>query len=42
MAKKREKDQLQKLIEKEEQQKKKLERMGFIQMMFDFYTAPII
>jgi hypothetical protein len=30
------------VVEKEERQQKLLERLGFVQMMFDFYTAPVV
>jgi hypothetical protein len=29
-------------IEKEDRQRKILEKLGFVQMMFDFYSAPVI
>jgi hypothetical protein len=31
----------EKIVEKEERQRTLLEKLGFAQMMFDFYTAPI-
>ncbi len=36
------KNKRQTVVEKEEQQRKLLERLGFVQMMFDFYTAPVV
>ena len=35
-------EMLMEVIEKEEKQRRFLERLGFVQMMFDFYTAPVV
>jgi hypothetical protein len=29
------------MIEKEERQRRLLEKLGLVQLMFDFYTAPV-
>jgi hypothetical protein len=39
--KSKEKSKQEKLIEKNERVRKLLERLGFAQLMFDFYTAPV-
>ncbi len=42
MAKKAKlKTELEKISAKEEKQKKFLEKLGFVQMMFDFYTTSL-
>jgi hypothetical protein len=42
MVKKKEKIKEKKIIYFEEKQKKLLERLGFAQLVFDFYTAPVL
>jgi hypothetical protein len=32
----------QKIVEKQERQRKLLGKLGFVQMVFDFYTAPVV
>jgi hypothetical protein len=32
----------EKMIEKEERQRRLLEKLGFVQMVFDFYTSPVV
>jgi len=42
MAKKiKEKTKQEKLVEKENRQIKLLEKLGFVQLMFDFYTSSV-
>jgi hypothetical protein len=35
------KTKLEKMIEKEEKERTFLEKLGFVQMVFDFYAAPV-
>jgi hypothetical protein len=42
MARKDKKTKEEKMIEKEERQRRLLEKLGLVQMMFDFYTAPVL
>jgi hypothetical protein len=37
----KEKTKQEKIIEKEERQLRFLEKLGFVQMVFDFYKAPV-
>jgi hypothetical protein len=37
----KEKDHEEKLNQKDERQRKLLARLGLVQMMFDFYAAPV-
>ena len=37
-----EKTKEEKMIEKEERQRRLLEKLGFVQMVFDFYTSPVV
>ena len=41
MAQKKRQSKQEKALEQEERQRKFLEKLGFAQMMFDFYTAPV-
>jgi hypothetical protein len=41
MARKDKKTKEEKMIEKEERQRRLLEKLGLVQLMFDFYTAPV-
>jgi hypothetical protein len=41
MARKNKKTKEEKMIEKEERQRRLLEKLGLVQLMFDFYTAPV-
>jgi len=42
VSRKKEKIKEKKITFAEERQKKLLERLGFMQLMFDFYTAPVV
>jgi hypothetical protein len=42
MARKSDKLKEEKMAYKEERQRRLLEKLGFVQMMFDFYTAPVV
>jgi hypothetical protein len=42
MARKKEKSEEEKTAYREEKQSRLLERLGFVQLMFDFYSAPVI
>jgi hypothetical protein len=42
VSQKKEKNKDKKIIYPEEKQNRLLERLGFVQLMFDFYTAPVI
>jgi len=41
MHRKKEKKKEKKIIYFEEKQKRLLERLGFVQLVFDFYTRPV-
>ena len=41
MSNKKEKNKEKKMSYSGERQKQLLERLGLVQMMFDFYTAPV-
>ena len=42
MAVKKEKAKRKKAVEKEERERTFLEKLGLVQMMFDFYTSPVM
>jgi hypothetical protein len=41
MSRKKEKNKEKKMSYSEERQRRILEKLGLVQMMFDFYTSPV-
>jgi hypothetical protein len=42
MSHKKEKTKEEKRVYKEERQRQLLEKLGFVQLVFDFYSAPVV
>jgi hypothetical protein len=42
VSRKKEKTKEEKTAYREEKQNRLLERLGFVQLMFDFYSAPVV